>query len=359
MTVYSTTSQIVSLAKSLDFEYDFNRKPRLSHLSTIILKIFNSIRSERQDPSLSISQSNNNSSSITGRKLILLFISTMLCRLYFTNNVPMSCANVFSNMHTASIKFNLYPKSQQVEYKYYLGRFYLYKSQILDSYRHLNWAFQNCFMDNNIRLILKYLIPVSMIMGILPKDELLQQYNLYDNYKPIVISIKTGNLKLFTDHLNIISNQQQFEIIGYGEWFRERGLLLLLMDKIPLLILRTLIMKIQRQQKSNSLSYSSIQMGLEFSLLHRIITNSHSNSNSNINESDSTINILESPIPISTSFFGVENIVISLIDQGFMKAKIFSRIKKITVSNTNAWPKIEEVLRARFGVNDKDDWMDN
>ncbi len=46
------------------------------------------------------------------------------------------------------------------------------------------------------RMILQFLIPVKLLLGIIPSTELLQQYKLIE-YEDIVTSIKTGNLALF------------------------------------------------------------------------------------------------------------------------------------------------------------------
>lgn len=73
--------------------------------------------------------------------------------------------------------FFRYPKSQQVTYKYYVGRKHMFDNDFRAAEEYLSYAFEHCHKDSvaNKRSILIYLIPVKMLLGHMPKEELLRK----------------------------------------------------------------------------------------------------------------------------------------------------------------------------------------
>ena len=54
----------------------------------------------------------------------------------------------------------------------------------------------------------------------------------------------------------------------------------------------------------------------------------------------------------------IENLFISIIDQNLLKGKIFPRVRKVALSKTATFPKVDEANIARFWNNKNSDrWM--
>ena len=64
-----------------------------------------------------------------------------------------------------------YPKSQEVTYKYYVGRKHMFDNNFKDAEEYLTYAFERCHTASkaNKRSILIYLIPVKMLLGHMPQ----------------------------------------------------------------------------------------------------------------------------------------------------------------------------------------------
>lgn len=52
------------------------------------------------------------------------------------------------------------------------------------------------------RLILRYLLPTSLLYGKLPADDLLRRHRLDREYGPLVQALRTGNLRLFDEAMD-------------------------------------------------------------------------------------------------------------------------------------------------------------
>ena len=300
----NTARLVIELSSSLD-----NRDGtviRTNYASTLLLKMFNTIRAEKLDPS------NPNSLS---KKSIMLFIGNLLCRAYYTLKSHASCANVFSNVDSANIRFSSYPKSQLVEYRYFLGRFHLDRSELVKGHAHLRWAFENALASSpNKRLILKILIPASILLGRLPSSQLLQRYNLMDLYWPLVTATKTGNYASFMQHLEG----------EYKHWFIQNRLLILLKTRSKIPLFRMIFYQAWvAQGKLDILTFKVLQKAIKLSTM-----GDPDNFFAKVNDEEYEI---------------TENISISLISQGFIKGNIFTRSELIKLKSDGAFPPISEV----------------
>ena len=78
-----------------------------------------------------------------------------------------------------------YPKSQQVTYKYYVGRKHMFDNNFKEAEEYLKFAFEHCHVKSraNKRSILIYLIPVKMLLGQMPEEMLLKKSVLKKNLK--------------------------------------------------------------------------------------------------------------------------------------------------------------------------------
>ncbi|XP_021912362.1 enhanced ethylene response protein 5 [Carica papaya] len=114
----------------------------------------------------------------------------------------------------------------------------IYFSITLQADHKLSYALSHCNprSETNIRMILKYLIPVKLSIGILPKTCLLERYNLLE-YEKIVQALERGDLRLLRCAL------QEHE-----DRFLRSGVYLVL-EKLELQVYQRLLKKIYIIQK--------------------------------------------------------------------------------------------------------------
>lgn len=326
---------VVPLATQLDFQLvskEMNRKPRLTYLASIMLKVFNNIRS----------QLGAGDQAEAAKKSIMLFIGTKLCLTYFKLSNPLLCRNVFSNMNNASLEFHRFPMNQQIQYRYYLAKFYLVKYQFVDAYQHLVWCLDHCpsnyTRDNsNISRILRDLIPIAIILGKRPNFASIYQ-RFYSSaaqaprfltmYAQMMTIVKSGSFSKF----------QEFVAANYAELKRHK-LLLVVATKSCVVILRNLVRRLWIIQGTNTrLDYNSIATALATSLqglpLARVVDFDY-------------ISPTQPPTAVDDQL--VENCLITLIDQNLLKGKLFPRLRVVSLSKTGPFPAVDTIDFVKFG----------
>ncbi|KAL0704765.1 hypothetical protein Bca4012_071190 [Brassica carinata] len=149
------------------------------------------------------------------------------------------CRSVIRSIETARIfDYEEFPRRDKVTYMYYTGRLEVFNENFPAADTKLSYALQHCNpkRERNIRMILKYLIPVKLSLGIIPKDELLQKYNLHE-YMNVVQALRKGDLRLLRHAL------QEHE-----DRFLRSGVYLVL-EKLELQVYQRLMKKIYIIQK--------------------------------------------------------------------------------------------------------------
>ncbi|CAL5078748.1 unnamed protein product [Urochloa decumbens] len=129
----------------------------------------------------------------------------------------------------------------RVTYMYYTGRLEVFNENFLVADQKLTYALMHCNpqSESNLRRILKFLIPVKLSIGVLPKRTLLERYNLLE-YADFVTSLKRGDLRLLRQALDRHEDQ-----------FLKSGVYLVL-EKLELQVYQRLVKKIhiiQRQKE--------------------------------------------------------------------------------------------------------------
>lgn len=168
-----------------------------------------------------------------------LYVTCQLFKIYFKLGTVHLCRSVIRSIETARIfDFEEFPKRDKVTYMYYTGRLEVFNENFPAADNKLSYALKHCNPQSeaNIRMILKYLIPVKLSIGILPKDWLLEKYNLVE-YKNVVEALKRGDLRLLRHAL------QEHE-----DRFLRSGVYLVL-EKLELQVYQRLIKKIYIIQK--------------------------------------------------------------------------------------------------------------
>ncbi|KAG7202415.1 hypothetical protein KM043_018730 [Ampulex compressa] len=90
----------------------------------------------------------------------------------------------------------LFALAQQITYKFFVGRKAMFDTDYKAADEHLTFAFEHCHKQStkNKRLILTYLVPVKMLLGYMPKQSLLEKYNLMEFWE-LMESVKKGDLR--------------------------------------------------------------------------------------------------------------------------------------------------------------------
>ncbi|KAJ6462676.1 hypothetical protein C8R47DRAFT_1026908 [Mycena vitilis] len=100
----------------------------------------------------------------------------------------------------------LYPRSHQVTYRYYIGMINFLNEEYVKAEQELTLALYHCHVDayeNQVR-ILAYLIPLRILRGHLPSDELMYRFPiLADVFAPFVTAIRTGDIAAFDSALQL------------------------------------------------------------------------------------------------------------------------------------------------------------
>ncbi|KAK7202451.1 hypothetical protein BZA70DRAFT_285820 [Myxozyma melibiosi] len=349
-TVRNFATVVTDSAIYLDSADVLNTLVRTNDVSTVLLKMFNSIRGERYTP---------DQGSLT-KKDVILYISVLLCRTYFKLNQPSACANVFSNIHTAKIQFSKYPRSERVTFRFYLGRFYFLRQELLRARKHLLWAFNNCLASaiNNQRAILTYLIPTSLLLGIGARPELymIAGDSLRDIFAPLERALKVGDMYAYNEHL-----------VRYFDWFVAKKMFVLLRSKSEIILLRNLFRRINvysaslpvelGAKKPDNITFDSVLLGIKLSTRSN---NPALSAQSGTPASSDVPAIFPFKIPeMEWSYDDVENACISLIDQGLMKGNIYTRRKLVRLQPSGGFRPLSEVLGLRGAqAGDEEAWMD-
>lgn len=168
-----------------------------------------------------------------------LYLTCQLFKIYFKLGTVHLCRSVIRSIETARIfDFEEFPKRDKVTYMYYTGRLEVFNENFPAADQKLSYALINCNPRSqaNIRMILKYLIPVKLSIGILPKDWLLEKYNLVE-YSNVVQALRRGDLRLLRRALQ--EHEDQFLRSG----------VYLVLEKLELQVYQRLFKKIYIIQK--------------------------------------------------------------------------------------------------------------
>lgn len=349
------TEYIIPLAHELDSQYtilDTKKHQFLSHVSSIISRLFNSIKSQSNEDTM-INQWQN----LPEKQKILLYLVNKLINIYFTIESPQLCSNIFRNFKPKCTiaNFNLFPMGQQIEYRYLLGKYYFMNARITNAFVQLNTSFTmtlkvsqlmnqngNPVFTRNLRRILRYLIPMGLIIGKLPNMNLVQQIDpsLGPKYIPLIKIVRDGN------------------ILGLNQWLEQheaelksRHLLLVLLEKLSIVtyryLIRTVIQEYSIKQNSNRLPYDVLQRCIDLSVGH-----------ANTPDENTEITIYNG----IHNGVDAENLLITLINLGYLRGNCFPLLKLSVFQRTtnvdDILPPMEGKLLTMFPLNDEDSWLD-
>jgi len=128
-----------------------------------------------------------------------------------------------------------FPTSQKVTYKFYEGRLAVFDENYEEAQEALTYALTHCHASakKNIALILKYLIPVGLLLGRLPSGSLAREYGaVLGPYLPIAESLRSGNVGAFYS----VMQDQRNRLVKDGTY--------LLLEKLQASVYRRLLKQV-------------------------------------------------------------------------------------------------------------------
>ncbi|KAI9484808.1 hypothetical protein BDB00DRAFT_853380 [Zychaea mexicana] len=243
------------------------------------------------------------------KRLGIIHITNLAFKIYTKLDITNLCSTFITNLKTGGVELKDFPISQQVAHRYYLGRFSYYKQQLLRAEKHFQFAFQHCPANSwhNKRLILKFLIPTRIIMGKLPSMELLQKYKLENPYADLKQTIQRGDIRRFNA---ILEHNYAF--------FARSWSYLTLRARCPVLLWRSCLRRVfiltRQSDEDRVMSFRVCYDGL-----------------------------LAAGEDQDLDFYDTENILVSLISQGYIRGYLHHQLQQVVLSKVNPFPPISQI----------------
>eukprot|EP00658_Telonema_sp_P-2_P003850 TRINITY_DN1143_c0_g1_i4.p1 TRINITY_DN1143_c0_g1~~TRINITY_DN1143_c0_g1_i4.p1 ORF type:complete len:403 (-),score=74.93 TRINITY_DN1143_c0_g1_i4:415-1623(-) len=129
-----------------------------------------------------------------------LGVVNQLFRLYFQNNQLHMCKPLVRSieMMQAFVRFEQLPIAHQVTFNFFVGRLALLDGDYPKAESLLEFCLTHCHKNatQNHRRILINLIPVKLLLGSSPSQELLDKYHLGQEFSNIVRAVREGSMAL-------------------------------------------------------------------------------------------------------------------------------------------------------------------
>ena len=174
------------------------------------------------------------SDSQVSKRWGMMHIVNQLFKIYFKINKINLCNPLKRVIENSGLK-DSFPRSHQIVYKFYVGRQAMFENDYETASNYFDYAFKNCpaRYKKNKKIILVYLIPVNMLRGYMPKQNLLLKYDLKP-FVEIVNAVKQGNILKFNK-----------DMLEYEDFFIENGVYLFL-EKLKMTTYRNLFKTLAR-----------------------------------------------------------------------------------------------------------------
>lgn len=186
----------------------------------------------------------------TTRKLTIFAVTNVLFKIYFKLNTLQLCGKLINLVETRDTMDNLklFPVSDVVTYKYYVGRLKMFEDQYEEAKECLKFALRYCprHCKRNRQLILASLVPIEMTLGIMPSQKVKTEYGL-NILVDIGEAVQRGDLRSFND----LVQQHRPSFIRLGVY--------LVIEQLKIVVYRNLFKRIQRITDSTRLSLHMFQ----------------------------------------------------------------------------------------------------
>jgi hypothetical protein len=273
-----------------------------------------------------------------GKKRGIYILANLCLKILFQCRKTRNATQIFEQISGNAPPLAAYPKSQRVTYLYYLGRFLLqhshfYRAQLaLEAAYNESPAHDQCTKQR--RLILVYLITCNIVLGRFPTQALLSRpeaHGLAERFQPLCAAIRSGDLKSF-NRLTSLSGP-------HASWFLHYRILFQLQNRCEVLAWRSLIRKTFLLQGVAPEAGTNKAASLDLQSLVAAFTSltsapeNHDDQDEYLPDPDFEGADLgrHDSNPLTPSDTALECILSSLIDQGFVRAYIAHKQKKLAI----------------------------
>lgn len=238
----------------------------------------------------------NRASEEDTKRIGMLNLVNQLFKVYFRINKLHLCKPLIRAIDSLPFKES-FSLSQQITYRYFVGRKAMFDSDYKAADQYLTYAFENCHRSNkkNKRLILIYLVPVKMLLGYIPSKRVLEKYDVVQ-FWDLVQAVVQGNLRVFDELM-----------IEHEEFFIKCGIYLIV-DKLKIIAYRNLFRKVYLILGTHQIPVEALQTAL--------------------------VSLGQADVDLDET----QCIVANLIYEGKIKGYISHQHRKVVVSKQNPFP---------------------
>ncbi|XP_066603911.1 PCI domain-containing protein 2 [Prorops nasuta] len=244
----------------------------------------------------------NRSSEEDTKRWGMLALVNQLLKVYFRINKLHLCKPLIRAIESSPYK-DQFALAQQITYKFFVGRKAMFDSDYKAANEYLTYAFEHChkYSSKNKRLILTYLVPVKMLLGYMPKKNLLEKYDLLEFWE-LVESVKKGDLH----SLEGVMTEHESFFISAG--------IFLIVEKLKLIAYRNLFKKVYLVLNTHQIPIDSFLTALQMHKIEDI-------------DMDET-----------------ECLIANLIYEGKIRGYISHQHKKLVIAKQNPFPRLSSIL---------------
>ncbi|KAI8374387.1 uncharacterized protein BYT42DRAFT_500193 [Radiomyces spectabilis] len=246
----------------------------------------------------------------TSKRQGIFYVTNLAFKVYFKLNSVRLCQTFISNIRTGEVDLREFPMAQQVTYRYYLGRYFLYQNRLRKAEDHLRFAFEKCAAPcwKNKRLILQYLIPTRLLLGRFPMPQLLAKYQLQEQYLPLIVHLKSGNIAGYMSHID-----QHFH------YFYSTFTYMMLRERGTVLLWRCLIRKLYTIMRISNAAHIALSFETCLKALH-------------FSSQDTTLDLRD-----------MECILVSLVSQNYIRGYLHHQKHRLVLSKVNPFPPVSHI----------------
>ncbi|CAG9803681.1 unnamed protein product [Chironomus riparius] len=186
------------------------------------------------------------------KRIGMLHLVNQMFKVYFRINKLHLCKPLIRAIDSLSFK-DQFPISQQITYKYFVGRKAMYDSDYKTSDEYLSFAFNHCPTKywKNKRLILIYLVPVKMLLGHMPLKETMEKFKVPQFYE-LATALKQGNVRNFDEVMQ-----------KYEAFFIDTGIYIIV-EKLKIIAYRNLFKKVYLILQTHQIDLQNFLNALQF-----------------------------------------------------------------------------------------------
>ncbi|TFK71997.1 hypothetical protein BDN72DRAFT_836762 [Pluteus cervinus] len=300
--LFSVLRDLRDLAHDADLQAKINgqRSDSMEEAARIISKAFGHCMTDRTSP------------PDQSRKWGVYYVVSLVLKCYFRVKRISLSKNLLRaiDANTDIPPLHAYPRSHQVTYRYYIGMLSFLNEDYAKSEEEFTLAFYQCYIaaQRNQQRILTYLLPLRILRGHLPADELLQRFPvLKELYQPFISAIRRGDLPAYDRALEL----SERKLVELNVW--------LTLEKARELCLRGLFRKVWVAAEKST--------RMPLSLFH------------------SSLQISGVDVPQEEA----ECLVANMIYKGYMRGYISHEKQMVVLAQSNAFPRVAD-RQAPFAI---------